>query len=124
MANTKFTHFKGPPPLKQKLLLILLPGLSHHSVGNVAKTTHHWECVLVSYCAIHLGVASFIFFLTKKEYHIPFSSTISNITRNASSCERGPSPPAQLGAGVPQNPWKLAPKDDGLRSKVRTQAIV
>lgn len=79
MANIKFTHFKCPPPFQQKLLLILLPGLSHHSVGNVAKTTHQWQCLLVSYCSMHFGCCKFYTFFTKREYHIPFSSPISNI---------------------------------------------
>ena len=46
------------------------------------------------------------------------------LTRTASSYERGPSPPARLGPHAPQSPRKLAPKDEGLGVKVRTQANV
>ena len=49
---------------------------------------------------------------------------ISSTTRTASSYEWGPSPPTQLGYHAPRSPWKLAPKNDGLGTKVRTQANV
>ena len=53
-----------------------------------------------------------------------FFDIIAILIRTASSYERGPSHPAQLGPRALQSPPNLAPKDAGLGAKVKTQASV